>query len=374
MGFDCIAAATDQAERIARLRLSRTQRIGPVNFANLMLRFGSATRALEELPQVVKRTGGSLTPYPVAKLDEELARAEIAGARLLVLGDNDYPVLLKQIDAAPPVLWTLGPLKPRKKAIGIVGARNASAAGQKIAQTLAHELGEAGFHVISGLARGVDTRAHEMSLKSGTVAVLGGGVDDIYPPDNRGLYEQIREHGLLISESPVGHRATASDFPRRNRIISGLSLGTIVVEAELRSGSLITARLAAEQNREVFAVPGSPLDPRCRGTNDLLRQGANLCESAEDVIRVLEAQMGFNAPEAPEPTISLPEIAAQPQNEDDIARISRKLLDLASETPVHRDDLLRLCGAQTWIGLAALSELEIAGRLTTSEGGFYSRS
>jgi DNA processing protein len=373
MGFDRIAAATDQAERIARLRLSRTQRIGPVNFANLMLRFGSATRALEELPQVVKRTGGSLTPYPIAKLDEELARAEAAGARLLVLGDSDYPVLLKQIDAAPPVLWTLGPLKPRKKAIGIVGARNASAAGQKIAQTLAHDLGEAGFHVISGLARGVDTRAHEMSLKSGTVAVLGGGVDDIYPPDNRGLYEQIREHGLLISESPVGHRATASDFPRRNRIISGLSLGTIVVEAELRSGSLITARLAAEQNREVFAVPGSPLDPRCRGANDLLRQGANLCESAEDVIRVLEAQMGFNAPEAPGLS-PIPDITVQPQNEDDIARVSRKLLDLVSETPVHRDDLLRLCGAQTWIGLAALSELEIAGRLTASEGGFYSRS
>ncbi|MCR6658263.1 MAG: DNA-processing protein DprA [Asticcacaulis sp.] len=374
MGFDRIAAAADEAERIARLRLARTQRIGPVNFAQLMQRFGSAIRALEELPHVVRRTGGSLTPYPVAKLDEELARAEAAGARLIVLGDPDYPALLKQIDAAPPVLWTLGPLKPRKKAIGIVGARNASAAGQKIAQTLAHELAEAGFHVISGLARGVDTRAHEMSLKSGTVAVLGGGVDDIYPPDNRGLYEQIRAHGLLVSESPVGHRATASDFPRRNRIISGLSLGTIVVEAELRSGSLITARLAAEQNREVFAVPGSPLDPRCRGTNDLLRQGANLCEGAEDVIRVLETQMGFNAPEASASDSTLPEITFQPQNEDDIARVSRSLLDLVSETPVHRDDLLRLCGAQTWIGLAALSELEVAGRFTVSDGGFYSRS
>jgi len=378
MGFDRIAAAADEPERIARLRLARTQRIGPVNFANLMLRFGSAMRALEELPQIVRRTGGSLTPYPLARLNEELARAKTAGARLLVRGDADYPLLLRQTDAAPPVLWTLGPLKPRKKAIGIVGARNASAAGQKIAQTLAHELGEAGFHVISGLARGVDTRAHETSLKSGTVAVLGGGVDDIYPPENRGLYEQIREHGLLISESPVGHRATASDFPRRNRIISGLSLGVIVVEAELRSGSLITARLAAEQNREVFAVPGSPLDPRCRGANDLLRQGANLCESAEDVIRVLEAQMGFNAPEAlPIPTAGMtaPDMTlAPPRNEDDIARVSRTLLDLVGETPVHRDDLLRLSGAQTWIGLAALSELEIAGRIIAGESGFYSRS
>ncbi|CAM3110269.1 DNA-processing protein DprA [Asticcacaulis taihuensis] len=374
MGFDRIAAAADEPERIARLRLARTQRIGPVNFAQLMQRFGTAIRALEELPHVVRRTGGSLTPYPLAKLDEELARADAAGARLIVLGDADYPALLKQIDAAPPVLWTLGPLKPRQKAIGIVGARNASAAGQKIAQTLAHDLGEAGFHVISGLARGVDTRAHEMSVKTGTIGVLGGGVDDIYPPDNRGLYEQIRAHGLLVSESPVGHRATASDFPRRNRIISGLSLGTVVVEAELRSGSLITARLAAEQNREVFAVPGSPLDPRCRGTNDLLRQGANLCEGAEDIIRVLEAQMGFNAPEASEPDSALPEITLPPQSEDDIARVSRSLLDLVSETPVHRDDLLRLCGAQTWIGLAALSELEVAGRFTVSDGGFYSHS
>lgn len=371
MGFDRIAAAENETERMARLRLARTQRIGPVHFAQLMARFGSATRALAELPHIVRRTGGSLTPYPIDRLEAELARAQSAGARLIVRGDADYPDLLKQIDAAPPVLWTLGPLKPRRKAIAIVGARNASAAGQKIAQMLAHELGEAGFHIISGLARGVDSRAHEMSLKTGTAAVLGGGVDDIYPPENRSLYEQIREQGLLVSESPVGHRATASDFPRRNRIISALSLATIVVEAEPRSGSLITARLAAEQNREVFAVPGSPLDPRCRGTNDLLRQGANMCESAEDVIRVLEAQMGFSAPENVATTkfTSLP----GPREEDDIATISRRLSDLVSETPIHRDDLLRLSGSPTWMGLAALSELEITGRLTASDGGYYSR-
>jgi len=183
VGFDRIGAADDETERIARLRLSRTQRIGPVNFEQLTKRFGSATRALAELPHIVKRTGGSLTPYPLDKLHAELARAEAAGARLIVR--EDYPDLLKQIDAAPPILWTLGPLKPLRKAVAVVGARNASAAGQKIGQTLAHELGEAGFHVISGLARGVDTRAHEMSLKNGTVAVLGGGVDDVYPPDNR---------------------------------------------------------------------------------------------------------------------------------------------------------------------------------------------
>ncbi|MFT4077043.1 MAG: DNA-processing protein DprA [Asticcacaulis sp.] len=367
MGFDRIAAAEDEAERIARLRLARTQRIGPVHFDQLMARFGSALRALEELPRIVRRTGGALTPCPLDKLDTELARGRAAGARLVVRGDADYPDLLQQIDAAPPVLWTLGSLQPRRKAIAIVGARNASAAGQKLAQILTHDLGAAGFHIVSGLARGVDTRAHEMSLKSGTIAVLGGGVDDIYPPENRGLYEQIREHGLLLSESPVGHRATASDFPRRNRLISGLSLATIVVEAELRSGSLITARLAAEQNREVFAVPGSPLDPRCRGTNDLLRQGANLCESAEDIIRVLEGQMGCHAPES----LPAPVTFSKPQDEDDLASVSRRLLDLVSETPMHRDDLLRLSNAPAWMGLAALSELEITGRLMAEDGGYY---
>ncbi|MGA9657950.1 MAG: DNA-processing protein DprA [Asticcacaulis sp.] len=379
MGFDHILAADNQAERIARLRLSRTQRIGPVNFSQLLLRYGSATRALDDLPHVVRRTGGKLTPYPIDKLDAELARAEAVGARLIVLGDHDYPTLLRQIDAAPPVLWTLGPLKAHPRAIAIVGARNASAAGQKIAQNLTHELSEAGFQIVSGLARGIDARAHDVALKTGTLAVLGGGVDDIYPPDNRDLYEKVRAHGLLISESPVGHRAQAADFPRRNRLISGLSLGTIVVEAELRSGSLITARLAAEQNREVFAVPGSPLDPRCRGVNDLLRQGANLCENAEDVLRVLEAQMGwatsgFDAPHAPHlitPAATPP--APAKDNEDEIARTSHKLLALISNTPMHRDDLLRLSAASPWVGLASLSELEIAGLIANTDGGFYHR-
>ncbi|MDV6330299.1 DNA-processing protein DprA [Asticcacaulis sp. 201] len=374
MGFDRIPAAADPSERIARLRLARTQRIGPVHFGRLMLRFGSAVHALEALPHLVKRSGGSLTPYPLVKLDAELARADAAGAQLIMLGDADYPALLKQIDAAPPVLWTIGTVVPRRQAIAMVGARNASAVGQKIAQSLAHDLGAAGFHIVSGLARGIDTRAHEMSLKTGTIAVLGGGVDDIYPPDNQGLYEQIAAHGLLVSESPVGHRARAEDFPRRNRLISGLSLGTIVVEAELRSGSLITARLAAEQNREVFAVPGSPLDPRCRGTNDLLRQGANLCENADDVIRMLEGQMGF---EAPTPSGLIPDPLRPVERapaEDDIARVGRTLSGLVNDTPIHRDDLLRLSGAPTWLALSALSELEIAGVVVADDGGYYRRA
>ncbi|MGN6425106.1 MAG: DNA-processing protein DprA [Asticcacaulis sp.] len=367
--FDHIQPARDQAERIARLRLSRTPRVGPVNFAQLMRRFGSATRALDELPNLIRRNGGSLTPPDPARVEAEMTRGEAVGARLIVVGDADYPALLAQADAAPPVLWALGPLKISRQCVAIVGARNASAAGQKMAQMLAHDLGQHGFQIASGLARGIDSRAHEMSLATGSIAVLGGGIDDIYPPENADLYERLRADGLILSESPAGHRAQAQDFPRRNRIISGLSLATIVVEAELRSGSLITARLAAEQNREVFAVPGSPLDPRCRGTNDLLRQGANLCESADDVLRVLEAQMGVEAPQTPYQPYPSPGADL----EAEIARAARTLLGLISDTPTHRDDLLRLCDASTFIGLAALSELEISGR-TQQSGGFYTRS
>ncbi len=372
MPFDRIAPADSDAERHARLRLARSARIGPVNFTHLLTRYGSALRALDELPNMVRRSGGNFVAAPLAKVDEELARANRIGARMLLLGDADYPALLAQVDAAPPVLWGLGPLKTSSRAVAVVGARNASAAGQTMAANLGGELATAGFHVVSGLARGIDARAHEAGLKTGTVAVLGGGVDDVYPPDNAALYERIKAQGLLISESPVGYKAQARDFPRRNRIISGLSLGTIVVEAELRSGSLITARLAAEQNREVFAVPGSPLDPRTRGSNDLLRQGANLCESADDVIRVLEHQLGFSAPE-PIDTPIAPKVPA-PQNEGDIGRLAQKILALVGPTPVPRDDLLRLAGGTAHLALSALSELDISGRIEEIEGGYVRAS
>ncbi|EGF89807.1 DNA protecting protein DprA [Asticcacaulis biprosthecium C19] len=369
MPFERIAAADSDAERIARLRLARTNRVGPVNFASLMLRFGSAERALQELPNLVKQTGGTFVAVPQARIDDELARAEAIGARLVLLGDSDYPALLSQVDAAPPVLWTLGPLKPHTRAVAIVGARNASAAGQKMAQILAHELGAAGFQVVSGMARGIDARAHETTLTTGTIAVLGGGIDDVYPPDNAALYQRLREQGLLVSESPVGYTAQARDFPRRNRLISGLSLGVVVVEAELRSGSLITARLALEQNREVFAVPGSPLDPRARGSNDLLRQGATLCESAEDIIRVLETQFGVFA--QPSPRWPVPPLIFPTDGQDgDIAKAARRLRELAGATPVSRDELIRLAGAPVHVALSALCELEIAGLITEVEGGY----
>ena len=376
MAFERIGPAGSEAERFARLRLARTARVGPVNFVRLMQRFGSAVRALDALPGLAQRNGVAFAAPPHERVERELNAGAAAGARLILMGDADYPTLLGQADGSPPALWALGPLKAiHSRAVAIVGARNASAAGQKMAALLAQGLGEAGFLIVSGLARGIDARAHDASLTTGTVAVLGGGVDDVYPPDNAALYDRLRNHGLLLSESPMGYTAQARDFPRRNRIISALTLGTVVVEAELRSGSLITARLAAEQNREVFAVPGSPLDARCKGCNDLLRQGANLCEDASDVIRVLDGQLGFSMPQlSPQSFAATPPQAAMTivDAEDDIAAACRRLRAAITATPVSRDDLLRLSGAAPHLALVALSELEIAGVIEVSDG-LYTR-
>lgn len=251
-----------RAERFARLRLARTDRIGPVTFRQLLDRFHSAERAVEALPDLIRKSGAAHALPSVDEIEDEIAAGTRIDARLIVLGDDDYPQMLAAVDPPPPVLWALGDAGlMQRPCIAVVGARIASAGGQRIARGLAQQLGGAGHVVVSGLARGIDGAAHTGALPTGTVAVLGGGVDDFYPPDNAGLYRQIVEQGCIVSESPVGHRAQAKDFPRRNRIISGLSRGVVVVEAEIRSGSLITARLANEQGRDVFAVPGSPLDP-----------------------------------------------------------------------------------------------------------------
>jgi DNA processing protein len=281
-----------------------------------------------------------------------------------VLGDADYPPMLAAVDPPPPLLWTLGDIALlSKEAVGVVGARIASAGGQRIARGLAQSLGLAGFTVVSGLARGIDAAAHSGSLETGTVAVLGGGVDDVYPPDNAGLYDQIVEQGCVVSESPMGARAQARDFPRRNRIISGLSRGIIVVEAELKSGSLITARLAAEQGRDVFAVPGSPLDPRSKGPNELLRQGAILCEGIDDVRRAFETLRTLSEPPG-DAFDSMPD-------EVDQALIER-VAALLSPTPTPRDELARACGAPVSHVAAALLELSLAGRATLLPGGLAS--
>jgi DNA processing protein len=353
-----------ETERFARLRLARAERVGPVSFRQLLQRFGAAEAALDALPDLVRKGGGHGYSLPDPGLIErELEAGERAGARLLVFGDTDYPPVLAAVDPPPPLLWTRGDVALlSKESVGVVGARIASAGGQRIARGLAQQLGQAGFVVVSGLARGIDAAAHAGSLETGTVAVLGGGVDDIYPSENAGLYREIVERGCVVSESPMGARAQARDFPRRNRIISGLSRGVIVVEAELRSGSLITARLANEQGRDVFAVPGSPLDPRSKGPNELLRQGAILCEGIDDVRRAFETLRTLAEPPADHPF-----------DGDLPGEIEEAFLEqvagLLSPTPTPRDEIARALDAPVGDVAAALLELSLAGRATLLPGG-----
>lgn len=357
-----------EAERFARLRLARTDRVGPVSFRQLLQRFGSAERALDALPDLVRKGGGHGFALPsVARIEDELAAGERIGARLIVLGDPEHPPRLAALDPPPPVLWVRGDARLlAKDSVAIVGARIASAGGQRIARGLAQQLGEAGFVVVSGLARGIDAATHVGSLPTGTVAVLGGGVDDVYPPDNAALYDQIVDQGAVVSESPIGARAQARDFPRRNRIISGLSRGVIVVEAEIRSGSLITARLANEQGREVFAVPGSPLDPRSKGPNELLRQGAHVCEGVEDVIRGLETLRTLA-----EPDLENPFAPGNDGGDIDVTFLDQ-VSSMLSPTPAPRDEIARSLGAPVAAVAAALLELSLLGRATLLPGGLAS--
>ncbi len=355
--------APDQ-ELIDWIRLARTESVGPVTFAHLIARYGSASLALRELPDLARRGGRGA---PIALFDARAAQAELAagaaiGARLLTCRSAGFPRLLAVLDPPPPVIWALGDLDLlTRRSVAIVGARAASAAGQRFAFDLAAALGQAGYGVVSGMARGIDTAAHRGSLNSGTVAVLAGGVDDVYPPENAALYDALRARGCVASERPIGLKARAADFPRRNRLISGLSLGVVVVEAELRSGSLITARLAGEQGRDVFAVPGSPADPRCRGANDLIRQGAVLVEDVDDVLRVLGSHREVAAPSAdawtPDP--------GEPGDDE----LRERVADLLSSAPTSTDALARLSGAPISGVLAALTELTLAGRAEMLAGG-----
>lgn len=355
------------AERLAWLRLARTDGVGPVTFHDLLSRFGTAQAALSALPDLARRSGRA-APMRIptsAEAEAELEAGDRLGARLICACDADFPQALGALDPPPPLIWARGRAELlERSAVAVVGARVASAAGQRFARGLAAELGAAGQVVVSGLARGVDGAAHEGALPTGTVAVLGGGVDDIYPPEHRKLYEAIAQDGCIVSEGRPGYTAQARDFPRRNRIISGLSRAVVVVEAELRSGSLITARLAAEQGREVLAVPGSPLDPRAKGTNDLIRQGAAICEGAEDVLRALETFGGFRAPEAP-PYRAPPACLSEAEGHE----LRERLAALLSPTPVSRDELVRAASAPASVVFAALVELSLAGRAELLPGG-----
>lgn len=352
-------------ERIDWLRLTRTEAVGAVTFAHLIKRYRTASAALEALPELARRGGRAQSPR-VPTIDEaerELAAGAGLGARLILGCEPDFPRLLAVLDAPPPLIWTVGDAALlSRKTVAMVGARTASSAGRRFARELAAGLGAAGYVVVSGMARGIDAAAHEGAMDTGTVAVLAGGVDDVYPLDNAALYEAVGRQGCLVSERAMGHGARAADFPRRNRLISGLSLGVIVVEAELRSGSLITARLAGEQGRDVFAVPGSPLDPRARGTNDLLRQGAYLVEEADDVLRVLDTHRGFDEPGPP----LAPDEDPEPLNE----ATAQRLESLLSLTPTRLDDLARDAGASPAAVAAALVELALAGRAELLPGGY----
>lgn len=356
-------------DRIDWLTLARTPRIGPITFHQLLKKFGSPKAALRALPGLNNR-GAPLIPPQRSTIQVEIDRAHAFGARLVASCEQDFPPLLAALDPPPPILTRKGKLSlTQKPTIAIVGARNASAAGLKIARDIAAVLGAADYTIVSGLARGIDAAAHSGSLTSGTVAVLAGGVDHAYPPQNIGLYESIAASGLLISESPLGHRALARDFPRRNRLITGLANGVVVIEAAERSGSLISARLAGEQGREVMAVPGSPLDPRSSGTNHLIRQGATLVRSAEDVIDAMRFinNVGMNAPK------TLFDDAPEPVGDLSVSEIER-VLNALSPVPMPLDDIARAARLNVARTSAALMELELEGRAMTFAGGAASLS
>lgn len=357
-----MARTLARPERIAWARLARTPRIGPLTFHRLIARFRTAAAALEALPRI-----SNLTAPEEARVADEIGAVEAMGARLVASCEPGYPPLLAQLDAPPPLLGMRGDTTILKKpTVALVGSREGSAAALVFAERIAGELGAAGFTVVSGLARGIDAAAHKGALATGTAAVLAGGLDHPYPPQNLKLHAEIAERGLIITEAPLGTIARARDFPRRNSIISGVSRGVVIIEAALRSGSLITARAAADQGRDVMAAPGSPLDPRSRGCNALIKQGATLIENAEDVI----AALGNAAPQ-PRPLSSGPlfeDIEPPPPG------LPGRIAKLLSPTPVHVNDLARLVEAPAGAVAAALTELELNGQAASLPGGYAASS
>lgn len=354
------------AERRDWLRLSRTATVGPVAFRDLLARFKTAGTALEALPNLVRRKGLSIPA--VEAIEAELEQSEKWGVRIIASCEPDYPKYLRAVDPAPPLISVKGRVDIlHQPCVAIVGSRNASAIGQRFARQIAGELGERGYTIVSGLARGIDAAAHGGAIETGTAGVLGGGVDHIYPRQNAELFRDMAERGALVSESPLGYKATARDFPRRNRIISGLCRGVIVIEAAERSGTLITARYAVEQNREVMAAPGSPLDPRTKGCNRLIQNGAALIESTDDIIdvlnhvpplRVMEPRGGYG-----EPAFDWEDA------QKDIDKARSVITGLLSPTPTSRDEIIRLSGFSVAIAGAALLEMELCGEAHVEPDG-----
>lgn len=351
--------------RLKWLQLSRSENVGPVTFHRLLKRYGTPEKALESLPHLAS-LGGMKRPLkitPLKKVEEELKATRAMGAEIITLEDPHYPPLLRHIESAPPVLTVKGKLELLQGSLfAIVGARNASAIGKKISSQLASELGTQGWVIASGLARGIDTAAHQGALQKGTIAVLAGGIDKIYPPENAALHARIGEIGVLIAECPLGTEPQATLFPRRNRIISGISRAVLVVEAALKSGSLITARCALEQGRDVFAIPGSPLDPRARGANQLIKNGAILVETIMDICHEISPQNHFLLKESRE--VLQDDIPSPTLN-----NIRHLINENLSYVPISIDELIRECQLSASDVWAVLLEMEIAGRLDRQPGG-----
>jgi len=355
------------------LRLIRSENVGPATFKSLIERYGSASSAIEAAPELSRRGGKkrAIRIIPEFEADDELSVLEERGATLIDLCEPEYPQALSTIHDPPPLLQVFGDTSLlNKPSIGIVGARNASAAGRVFAREISAVLGKEGLVVSSGLARGIDTAAHDGALDTGTIAVVAGGIDIVYPRENEALYEKIVRSGAVISEQPFGTSPTARHFPPRNRLISGLSFGVLVVEAALRSGSLITARIALEQGREVFSVPGSPRDPRHKGTNGLLRDGATLTETAQDIISQISPMLKTVA--ASQNFVKLMPETAKNIPENETTEALDKVYELLGPVAVSIDELLRECQLSPAVVLTALLELELAGRLERHPGNMVS--
>ncbi len=361
--------AADAAERLARLRLIRSRRVGPATYLRLMGEHGAAGAALQALPEIARAAGvDGYAPCPEPVALAELKAAKRLGARMLCLGDPDYPAELAGTADAPPVLWARGRVDLLSRPmLALVGTRNASALGTRMARGMAADLGAAGYVIVSGLARGIDALAHRAALETGTIAVMAGGLDVIYPAENTDLAREIGQKGLTLSEMPFGLEPQARHFPRRNRIVSGLSRAVIVVEAAARSGSLITARMALDQGREVMAVPGHPMDSRASGANLLIRDGALLVRGADDVIEALGGGASVPLRKAPPERVE----AAPPPAP--AGGVEGAILAALGPSPVAEDQLIRDLGHPPRAVAQALAILEMAGRITRGAGGFVSR-